>query len=347
MSDAYREAGVNVQAGYETVARIKRHAARTRRPEVLSGLGAFGGMFALPAGYREPILVSGTDGVGTKLMVAFALDRHETIGMDCVAMCVNDVAAHGAEPLFFLDYLATGQLQPVQAEAVVRGIADGCEQAGCALIGGETAEMPGMYAAGEYDVAGFCVGIVEREAIVTGEQVRAGDAVIGLASSGLHSNGFSLVRKLLGGPRPEQLTQRVPWSAQTWGDVLLTPTRIYVKTALSLLEQFTLRGMAHITGGGLYENIPRMLPAGTKAEITWGSWPVPDIFYALQQKGDLSLREMARTFNMGIGFALAVPEREAEAVIKRAAELGEGAYRIGTVVPGEGAPSVTLKGDGM
>lgn len=345
MSEAYRQAGVNIEAGYETVERIKRHVARTERPGVLSGLGAFGGLFALPTGYREPVLVSGTDGVGTKLKLAFATSRHDTIGIDCVAMCVNDVVVQGAEPLFFLDYLATGQLHPRQAEAVVKGIADGCEQAGCALIGGETAEMPGMYGDGEYDVAGFCVGIVERANIVTGQKVRAGDVLIGLASSGLHSNGFSLVRRLLVDPDPERLKRTVPWSEQSWGEVLLTPTRIYVKSVLSLIEQFTIHGMAHITGGGFYENIPRMLPAGTAATIKWGMWPVPDIFTVLRQEGDLSLQEMASMFNMGIGFVLAVPEQEAAAVIKRAIELGERAYRIGNVVAHDGAPSVELRGE--
>lgn len=345
MSDAYRRAGVDLAAGYETVERIKHHAARTRRAEVLSGLGAFGGLFALPAGYREPVLVSGTDGVGTKLKIAFLLDQHETIGTDCVAMCVNDVVAQGAEPLFFLDYLATGKLHPEQVEAVIKGIADGCGLAGCALIGGETAEMPGMYDDGEYDVAGFCVGIVERAHIVTGERVRAGDVLIGLASSGLHSNGFSLVRQQLIDSYPARLQERVPWGEQTWGEVLLTPTRIYVRTVLSLLTRFSIHGMAHITGGGLYENIPRFLPAGTKVEIEWGAWPVPDVFLALREEGRLSFPEMARVFNMGIGFVLAVPEQEAEAVLKEADTLGEQAYRLGRVVAHEGVPTVELKGE--
>lgn len=347
MNQAYRQAGVNLEAGYETVDRIKRHVARTVRPEVLNGLGAFGGLFALPAGYLEPVLVAGTDGVGTKLKLAFALDRHDTVGIDCVAMCVNDVLAQGAEPLFFLDYLATGHLQPEQAEAVVKGIADGCEQAGCALIGGETAEMPGMYPNGEYDVAGFCVGIVEREDIVTAERVQTGDALIGLASSGLHSNGFSIVRKLLVDPDPARLKQNVPWADKSWGDVLLTPTRIYVKSVLALQKQFSIHGMAHITGGGFFENVPRMLRNGTTAEIRWGTWPVPDIFTVIRQEGVLSEKEMAGTFNMGIGFVLAVPEQEAAAVMKRAIELGERAYRIGEVVQSDGPPSVQLKGDSV
>lgn len=345
MSEAYRHAGVNLAAGYETVERIKRHVSRTMRPEVLGGLGSFGGLFALPTGYREPVLVAGTDGVGTKLKLAFAEEQHDTIGIDCVAMCVNDVVAQGAEPLFFLDYLATGKLQPQQAEAVVKGIADGCEQSGCALIGGETAEMPGMYGDGEYDIAGFCVGIVERANIVTGEHIQPGDVLIGLASSGLHSNGFSLVRQLLVDRDPDRLKRTVPWSDETWGDVLLTPTRIYVKSVLSLLKQHAIHGMAHITGGGFYENIARMLPDGTKAVIRWGEWPVPDIFTVLRQEGDLSLQEMANMFNLGIGFVLAVPEREAEAVVKSAVERGERAYPIGTVTKSGGAALVELEGE--
>lgn len=345
MSEAYREAGVNLGAGYETVERIKSHVASTKRPEVLNGLGAFGGVIALPSGYREPVLVASTDGVGTKLKLAFALDRHDTIGIDCVAMCVNDVVVQGAEPLFFLDYLATGKLDPDQAESVVKGVAHGCRLAGCALIGGETAEMPGMYADGEYDVAGFCVGVVEQSKIVTGEKVRAGDVLIGLASSGLHSNGFSLVRQLLVDPHPERLEQPVPWEDRTWGDVLLTPTRIYVPTVLSLIQQFTIHGMAHITGGGLYENVPRMLPAGTGAHIHWGSWPIPEVFTAIRREGNLSAEEMASTFNVGIGFVLAVPEEDADAVIQSANALGERAYRIGTVVACNGAPRVEIKGE--
>ena len=345
MSEAYRKAGVNLGAGYETVERIKSHVASTIRPEVLSGLGAFGGVVALPSGYREPVLVAGTDGVGTKLKLAFALERHDTIGIDCVAMCVNDVVVQGAEPLFFLDYLATGKLNPDQAEAVVKGIARGCRLAGCALVGGETAEMPGMYADGEYDVAGFCVGVVERSELVTGEDVGAGDVLIGLASSGLHSNGFSLVRRLLVDPQPERLGQRVPWEDRTWGDVLLTPTRIYVPTVHSLIQQFTIHGMAHITGGGFYENVPRMLPAGTGAHIHWGSWPIPEVFTAIRREGNLSAEEMASTFNVGIGFVLAVPEEEADAVIQSANALGERAYRIGTVVACDGAPQVEIKGE--
>lgn len=343
MPNAYREAGVDIKAGHETVARIKHHVARTKRPEVLSNLGSFAGLFALPGGFRQPVLVASTDGVGTKLKLAFAMNRHDTIGVDCVAMCVNDVVVQGAEPLFFLDYLATGKLQPEQAEAVIKGIADGCEAAGCALIGGETAEMPGMFAHGEYDVAGFCVGLAEREALVTGDQIQPGDALIGLASSGLHSNGFSLVRRLLGSDS-ERFQQKVPWAEKRWGDVLLTPTRIYVQTVLTLRTQFPVRGMAHITGGGLNENVPRMLPEGTAAEIHWGSWPVPEIFSFLQKEGGLSTAEMVNIFNMGIGFVLAVPETEAGAVKKRAIELGERAHHIGTVVASDDKSAVRLKG---
>lgn len=348
MSEAYRKAGVDLDAGYETVNRIKPHVVRTFRDGVLNGIGGFGGMFALPEGYRNPVLISGTDGVGTKLKIAFLTDRHDTIGVDCVAMCANDVVVQGAEPLFFLDYLATGRLLPEQAEAVVKGIADGCVQAGCALIGGETAEMPGMYAAGEYDVAGFCVGIAERDAIISGENIQPGDVLVGFASSGLHSNGFSLVRHLLVDPDPSLLQKQVPWDKQTWGDVLLTPTRIYVKTVLALKDEFTIHGMAHITGGGFFENIPRMLPEGTKAEVTWGTWPIPEVFTYLRRVGSLSAEAMAHTFNVGIGLVAAVAEEVADAFIRRAAELGEAAYPIGRVVENRGArPAVRFEGEWM
>ncbi|MFD1434467.1 phosphoribosylformylglycinamidine cyclo-ligase [Kroppenstedtia eburnea] len=335
MSEAYRQAGVDIDAGNEAVERIKGHVDRTRRPEVIGGLGGFGGLFRL-SGYRKPVLVAATDGVGTKLKLAFAMDRHDTIGMDCVAMCVNDLVVQGAEPLFFLDYLATGKLLPDQAEAVVKGIADGCEQAGCALIGGETAEMPGMYPAGEYDVAGFAVGAVEQDHLLTGENIRPGDLVLGLASDGLHSNGFSLARKILLPDGPQRLGEQVPWGGSTWGDALLAPTRIYVRAFRALMEDCEVKGGAHITGGGLTENVPRMLPSGCGVRLDRGSWPQPEIFRALAREGGLSEEDLYRTFNMGIGMVLFVPGDQAEQALRTAAEAGERAYVIGEVIPGSG-----------
>lgn len=342
MSEAYKQAGVNIDAGNETVERIRAHVKRTHRPEVMGGIGGFGGLFNLSTQYKNPVLVSGTDGVGTKLKVAFALDQHDTIGIDCVAMCVNDIVVSGAEPLFFLDYLATGQLSPIQAEAVVKGIADGCEQAGCALIGGETAEMPGMYAVGEYDVAGFCVGVVEKENLVTGETIQPGDSLIGLASSGLHSNGFSLARKVLLEDHPVKLHEQVPDTKQTWGEVLLAPTRIYVRTFLELMKQFTVKGGAHITGGGLIENVPRMLPQGCQAQIDRSSWEVPVIFTEIAQRGSIAEEDMYRTFNMGIGLVIVVPSEEAEEVMKVAEAMGEKAMLIGKIT--EGSQGVVWSG---
>ena len=265
MSEAYRAAGVDIDKGNEAVERMKQHVARTNRPEVIGGLGGFGGLFALGS-YEAPVLVAATDGVGTKLKVAFAMNRHDTIGIDCVAMCVNDIVVQGAEPLFFLDYLATGKLEPEQAEAVVKGVAEGCLKAGCALIGGETAEMPGMYAPEEYDIAGFCVGAVERKDLITGERIRPGDVIIGLASSGLHSNGYSLARHVLLEDRWERINERAAGDDRTLGEVLLTPTRIYVSIFRSLMKKFDIKGGAHITGGGLLENIPRILPQGCHAD---------------------------------------------------------------------------------
>jgi phosphoribosylformylglycinamidine cyclo-ligase len=324
VKDAYRDAGVDIEAGDEVVDRITRHVRSTYRPGVVGDIGGFGGMFRMPQGYREPILVSGTDGVGTKLLLAQRLGRHDHIGIDLVAMCVNDVVVCGAEPLFFLDYFATGKLNPQEAERVVAGIADGCRQAGCALIGGETAEMPGMYAPGHYDLAGFCVGVVERDQIIDGRDVKAGDKLVGMAASGIHSNGFSLVRRLLD-PLP---MDRDDWGlGRPLGEVLLEPTRIYVKELLALRSHYTLRGAVHITGGGFTGNIPRMLPAGLGARIQRGSWPVPPIFRLLQERGELGEAEMFRTFNNGIGMVLIVPAEEAEAL---AAEVG---WIIGEVIP--------------
>lgn len=335
MSDAYKQAGVDIAAGNEAVERMKKHVQRTMRPEVLSGLGGFGGLFGFDAKtYEEPVLVSGTDGVGTKLKLAFAMDKHDTIGIDAVAMCVNDIVVSGAEPLFFLDYLACGKLVPEKIEAIVSGVAEGCVQAGCALIGGETAEMPGMYADGEYDIAGFAVGVVDRKRLIDGSSIQPGDAVIGLASSGVHSNGFSLVRKLLLEDRGYRLDQRLEGLGAELGEVLLTPTRIYVKSVLNLLRHVNVKGMAHITGGGFIENIPRVLPEGTAAEIEVGSWPILPIFQLMQRDGNISHEDMFRTFNMGIGLVLIVPEEQADETMELAGQSGEQAYRIGRIIAG-------------
>ncbi len=335
MSDAYKQAGVDIAAGNEAVDRMKKHVEKTFRPEVLTGLGGFGGLFGLPPKkYEEPVLVSGTDGVGTKLKLAFQMDKHDTIGIDAVAMCVNDVVVQGAEPLFFLDYLATGRLVPEKIEAIVQGIADGCVQAGCALIGGETAEMPGMYADGEYDIAGFTVGIVERSQMIDGSRIQPGDCVIGLASSGIHSNGYSLVRKLLLETKGYQLDETLPGFEQPLGEVLLTPTRIYVKSLLAMKEKVSLHGLVHITGGGFIENIPRILPADVNVEIQAGSWPIHPIFQQIQQDGNISHDDMFTTFNMGIGMVVIVPQEQAEATIRIAEEQGEKAYKIGRVTLG-------------
>ncbi len=336
MSEAYKQAGVDIAAGNEAVERMKKHVTKTFRPEVLTGLGGFGGLFGLNKDkYEEPVLVSGTDGVGTKLKLAFDMDKHDTIGIDAVAMCVNDVVVTGAEPLFFLDYLACDKVVPEKIEAIVKGVADGCQQAGCALIGGETAEMPGMYAKGEYDIAGFTVGIVDRPKAIDGSAIEAGDAVIGLASSGIHSNGFSLVRRLLLEQKGYKLTDKLPeLEGKTLGDVLIEPTRIYVKQILGMLESVKIKGMAHITGGGFIENIPRVLPEGVNVDIKRGSWPVLPIFGLMQRDGAISDRDMYTTFNMGIGMVLVVPADQAEAALNAAKAQGEQAYRIGTVTAG-------------
>jgi phosphoribosylformylglycinamidine cyclo-ligase len=345
--DAYKQAGVDIAAGNEAVERMKKHVRTTYRPEVLAGLGGFGSLFSLDKSkYEEPILVSGTDGVGTKLKLAFAMDKHDTIGIDAVAMCVNDVVVQGAEPLFFLDYLACDKVVPAKIEAIIQGIADGCRQAGCALIGGETAEMPGMYSEGEYDIAGFTVGIVDRKKLIDGSTIQSGDVLIGLASSGVHSNGFSLVRRLLLEQQGIKLTDRVAaLNNSILGDVLLAPTRIYVKSLLSLLAKVQVKGAAHITGGGFIENIPRMLPSGTGVRIDYGSWPILPIFSLLQQTGGISNRDMFRTFNMGIGMVLAVPADQADSALELAGQLGESAYRIGSVIArAESEPDVVFAG---
>lgn len=338
VSEAYKKAGVDIEAGYEAVARMKKHTARTKRPGVLSDLGGFGGLFQLDQKYKDPVLVSGTDGVGTKLKIAFAMEKHDTIGIDCVAMCVNDILVQGAEPLFFLDYIGIGRLEPATVEKIVAGIAEGCVEAGCALIGGETAEMPGIYQEGEYDLAGFAVGVVEKEALIDGSSIVPGDLLIGIASSGLHSNGFSLVRRLLLEEKGYSLEAVLPELGRTLGEELLTPTKIYVKALLPLLQTGAIKGAAHITGGGLVENVPRMLPKGVGAEIDFGSWPIPPIFALLWREGDLSFREMVNTFNMGIGMVLAVANEEAKVrfILSSLEEAGEKAYLIGRIKEGEG-----------
>ncbi|WP_018885378.1 phosphoribosylformylglycinamidine cyclo-ligase [Paenibacillus massiliensis] len=343
MSDAYKQAGVDIAAGNEAVERMKKHVKRTFRPEVMTDLGGFGALFGLNKDkYEEPVLVSGTDGVGTKLKIAFAMDRHDTIGIDAVAMCVNDIVVQGAEPLFFLDYLACDKVIPEKIEAIVAGIAEGCHQSGCALIGGETAEMPGMYSEGEYDIAGFTVGIVDKHKIINGASIAPGDTVIGLASSGVHSNGFSLVRRLLLEQEGYRLQDELPELGGTLGDVLLEPTKIYVKPVLSLLEKVKVKGMAHITGGGFIENIPRVLPEHVNVDIQYGSWPILPIFRLLQEKGSVSNRDMFTTFNMGIGLVLVVDEADAALTLEQLRAAGETGYIIGRVT--EGAAQVTFTG---
>ncbi len=335
MAITYRDAGVDIDAGDLFVSKIKPFVKSTFRPEVLTHIGGFGGLFALKK-YREPVLVSGTDGVGTKLKIAFLTKRHDTVGIDLVAMCVNDIVVQGAEPLFFLDYFATAKLRPTDHAEVVRGIADGCRQAGCALIGGETAEMPSFYAEDEYDLAGFAVGVVEKKKLVTGARIKPGDRLVGLASSGLHSNGFSLVRKVLlekAGYGVEDTLKEL--DHVPLGQVLLTPTRIYAKTILKLLQEFDVRGMAHITGGGITENVPRMLPKGTQALIRKGTWDVHPIFGLVRKKAQVDDAEMYRDFNMGLGMVLAVPKTQAEAVVKKAQKLGEKAFLVGEIVKGK------------
>ncbi|MCU9614312.1 phosphoribosylformylglycinamidine cyclo-ligase [Caldibacillus lycopersici] len=332
MANAYKEAGVNIEAGYESVKRMNKHVQRTARAGVIGGLGGFGGMFDLSQlALKEPVLVSGTDGVGTKLMLSFLMDKHDTIGIDAVAMCVNDIVVQGAEPIYFLDYIACGKAIPERIEAIVKGIADGCEQAGCALIGGETAEMPGMYNEEEYDLAGFAVGAVEKSKLVTGKEITNGDILIGLASSGIHSNGYSLVRKVFLEEANIPLDTFIHELNNTLGEELLRPTKIYVKSILSALEHFEIKGMAHITGGGFVENIPRMLPKSLGAKITIGSWQVPPIFSLLEKVGNLHYMEMFNIFNMGIGMVLAVPSTDANNMIDYLHSIGEEAFIIGSV----------------
>ncbi|UXY15258.1 phosphoribosylformylglycinamidine cyclo-ligase [Chitiniphilus purpureus] len=326
---SYRDAGVDIDAGDQLVENIKPFAKRTMRPEVLSGIGGFGGLIEISKKFKEPVLVSGTDGVGTKLKLAFELNRHDTVGQDLVAMSVNDILVQGAEPLFFLDYFACGKLDVNTATEVIRGIALGCELAGCALIGGETAEMPGMYPVGEYDLAGFAVGVVEKSQVITGRTITPGDAVLGLASSGAHSNGYSLIRKIL------HLTE-ADYAAgfdagRSLADVVMAPTRIYVKPLLKLMAQLPVKGMAHITGGGITENVPRVLPDNVVAQIDAGSWAFPKLFQWLQKEGNVATAEMYRTFNCGVGMVVIVAAEQAEQAAALLAAEGETVYRLGVV----------------
>ena len=334
-SDSYREAGVDVTAGYKAVELMKKHVARTQTPGVVSGIGGFGGLFQPDlTGMKEPVLVSGTDGVGTKLKLAFMMDKHDTVGIDCVAMCANDVACAGAKPLFFLDYVAVGKNVPERVAQIVAGVAEGCVQAGCALIGGETAEMPGFYPKEEYDLAGFCVGMADKAKLIDGAQMKAGDALIGVSSSGVHSNGFSLVRKVFN-ITPERLNLYMYEFGKTLGEELLTPTRIYVKSLLALMEQVEVHGVSHITGGGFYENIPRMMRKGLTAKVDRSAVPVLPIFDLIAKTGNIPERDMFNTFNMGVGMCMAVSKETADAAIKALNDAGEKAFVIGEVVEGD------------
>ena len=341
---SYRDAGVDIDAGDSLVERIKPFAKRTMRPEVLAGIGGFGALIEIGKRFREPVLVAGTDGVGTKLKLAFALNRHDTVGIDLVAMSANDILVQGAEPLFFLDYFACGRLDVATAAQVIQGIALGCEQAGCALIGGETAEMPGMYPDGEYDLAGFAVGVVEKSGAIDGRSIAPGDVLLGLASSGPHSNGYSLVRRIVEVSGAD-LTQAIAGFTgnRTLGEALIEPTRIYVKSLLPVLAALPVKGMAHITGGGLTENTHRMFPAGTAARIERDSWRRPAIFDWLQQAGNVAEAEMHRVFNCGIGMVVVVAPGDADRAEAMLTSAGETVYRIGRVVPsGDGPPSTTI-----
>ena len=341
MAQSYERAGVNLEAGYEVVRRIKKHVASTSRPGVMGNIGAFGGMFDLSAlKVEEPVLVSGTDGVGTKLKLAFEMDRHDTIGIDAVAMCVNDVLAQGAEPLLFLDYVAVGHNEPRKIEAIVAGVAEGCRQAGCALVGGETAEMPGMYAGGEYDIAGFTVGVVEKKRLIDGSKVKAGDVLVGVASSGVHSNGFSLVRKIVADSGLNLHASYPELSDRLLGEVLLTPTKIYVRQMLEVIRSCDVHGIGHITGGGFDENIPRILREGQGIEVEEGAWELLPVFRFLEKHGGVPHREMFNIFNMGIGMVVALDGSEAQKAVDILAAAGERAAVIGRVT---GTPGVVIR----
>jgi len=328
----YKDSGVDIDKANDFVERIKPLIKTTARKEVISGIGGFGGLFRFDySKFKNPILVSSTDGVGTKLKIAHLMDKHDTIGIDLVAMSVNDVVVQGAEPLFFLDYLATGKIEVEKSVKIVEGVVTGCKQAGCTLIGGETAEMPGFYKDGEYDLAGFCVGVVESEKLIDGSTISVNDRIIGVASSGLHSNGFSLARKILLDDAKLQVTDRVSGLAKTIGEELLEPTRIYVKPILNLLKNFNVKGLVHITGGGFYDNIPRIIPQSCRCIISGNSWEIPPVFQVMKEIGKVDEKEMFRVFNMGIGMMIVVPEKESEEVAHRLEVLGEKAYIIGTV----------------
>jgi phosphoribosylformylglycinamidine cyclo-ligase len=327
-SISYRDAGVDIEAGDALVEQIKPFAKRTMRPEVLGGIGGFGSLFSVPKKFKEPILVSGTDGVGTKLKLAFELNKHDTVGIDLVAMSVNDILVQGAEPLFFLDYFACGKLEVGTAVQVIKGIAEGCEQSGCALVGGETAEMPGMYPAGEYDLAGFAVGCVDKEEIINGSTILAGDVILGLASSGAHSNGYSLIRKLI---TKSGIDFESDFHGRKFKDVVMAPTKIYVKSLLKLIDTLPVKGMAHITGGGITENIPRVLPAGLTAEISANNWELPALFKWLQAEGNITQTEMYKTFNCGIGMAVVVARENVDQAKALLTDAGETVYEIGHI----------------
>ena len=339
MSQAYKNAGVDVEAGYKAVELMKEHVKRTNIPGVLSGIGGFGGLFELGTGYKNPVLVSGTDGVGTKLKLAFLMDKHDTVGQDCVAMCVNDIACGGAKPLFFLDYVAVGKNIPERVADIVKGVADGCVKAGCALIGGETAEMPGFYPEDEYDLAGFSVGIVDKDKIIDGSKLEAGNVIIGIQSSGVHSNGYSLVRKVFNINDSEECAKRLHTYSDELGmmvgEALLTPTKIYVKPLLDTINAVDVKAVSHITGGGFYENIPRMLKEGTRAKIDKSSFEVLPIFNMIQKLGDVSEKDMFNTYNMGIGMMVAVPADQADKAVEVLTAAGEKASVIGEIVAGE------------
>lgn len=338
-SDSYAAAGVDVTAGYASNNLIKPMVESTYIPGVIGTLGGFGGCLQLPAGYTEPVLVSGTDGVGTKLKLAYLMDRHDTVGVDCVAMCVNDIICGGAKPLFFLDYMAMGKNVPERTAEIVKGVVEGCKQAGCALIGGETAEMPGLYAEDEYDLAGYSTGIVEKSRMLDNSGMTEGDVLIGLAASGCHSNGFSLIRKVFNiDSDPDVLNRYTDRLGKPLGEVLITPTRIYVKSVLRLLDEgLSIHGISHITGGGFYENVPRMMKEGLTAEIDTSAYELPEIFKLLSEVGEIPMRDMYNTFNMGIGMVLALPAGEAEKALKLLREAGETACRLGVVTTGEDA----------
>lgn len=339
MSQAYKNAGVDVEAGYKAVELMKQHVKRTNIPGVLSGIGGFGGLFEIGAGYKNPVLVSGTDGVGTKLKLAFIMDKHDTVGQDCVAMCVNDIACGGAKPLFFLDYIAVGKNVPEKVADIVKGVADGCVAAGCALIGGETAEMPGFYDIDEYDLAGFSVGIVDKDKIIDGSRLESGNVIIGVKSSGVHSNGYSLVRKVFDINNSDECSKRLNTYSDelgmSIGEALLTPTKIYVKPLLAAIEAADVRAVSHITGGGFYENIPRMLKDGTRAKINKNSVDVLPIFNMIQKLGDVSEHDMFNTYNMGIGLMLAVSRDSADAAMAAIEKCGESACVVGEITDGE------------